>query len=69
MTNKYLTRLALPLLLLSAANASGARIKSTLWDHPSVLIANQDYLKVQSVGSITAQDKRQNVEFFLCNLL
>ncbi|MBP5346682.1 MAG: thioredoxin family protein [Bacteroidales bacterium] len=49
MTNKYLTRLALPLLLLSAADAFGARIKSTLWEHPSVLVAKQDYLKVQSV--------------------
>ena len=49
MTNKYLTRLALPLLLLSAANAYGARIKSTLWEHPSVLTANDEHLQVQSV--------------------
>ena len=49
MTNKYLTRLALPLLLLSAANAYGARIKSTLWEHPSVFTANDEHLQVQSV--------------------
>ena len=49
MTNKYLTQLILPLLLLSAADAYGARIKSALWEHPSVLVAKQDYLKVQSV--------------------